>query len=88
MCDAKRQIVDCQLGPISLRTLRGLQSPAACAALRFNMLIVSAMADVVAHSDLRRRYRSNADLPFWIFWSNLGLIDILSGAMVKVAGGE
>lgn len=47
----KRQIVDRQLSSSFPHTPGGLPSPAACAVIRFNMLIVSAIPDIAAHSD-------------------------------------
>ena len=47
------QTVDCQWNLISPHTLRGLRDPDACAVLRFNVLIVSAITDIAAQSDCR-----------------------------------
>ena len=54
VCGIKYQIIDCQLNPIYSRTPIGLRNPDACAVLRFNMLIISAIMDIVAHTDFSR----------------------------------
>ena len=48
----KCQSIDCQLSLTLSRTRRGIQNPATCAVVRFNVLIVRVIADVIAQSDL------------------------------------
>ena len=47
----KRQIVDCQLSSSFPHTPGGLPSPAECTGIRLNILIVSAISNITAHSD-------------------------------------
>ena len=54
VCGPKRQIIDCQLSPISPRTRSGVPKPDACAISKFNALIVSIIANMGAQSDLPR----------------------------------
>lgn len=52
VCGLKHQVIDCQLNSMCSRTRSGVQKSAACAALRFNLLTVSTMVNIVAHSEL------------------------------------
>ena len=88
MCGLRRQIIDCQFGPTSHRTRRGLLDPAACAVLRFNVLIVSAIANIATHSDFGRcrQFRCWLSLldSMERFWGHL---DILGDGKAKVRHG-
>ena len=74
----KRQVIDCQLSLTLPRTRRVLRNPAACAVIRFNILIVSVIADIVAQSDLEEMPAvSMSAFPFGSPGAILGHLDIL-----------